>query len=69
MSLLVCVQEGLTALMRASDSGHKDVVKSLLAGNANPNITDKVVWVNWCILTIFHCLCTGYRSKCTLYGC
>ena len=41
--MISCViQNGLTALMKATDRGHKDVVESLLAGNANPNIIDKV---------------------------
>ena len=52
----MCVQEGLTALMKATNGGHKDVVKSLLTGFANPNITEEVVWVNWCTLTTAHCL-------------
>ena len=33
----------MTALMFATNSGHEDVVESLLAGNANLNITDKVM--------------------------
>ena len=54
--------------MWATDCGHKDVVELLLAGNANPNITDKVV--NCCtsydycyvansyVSRIIYCICT-----------
>ena len=40
---------GLTALMKATDHGYKDVVESLLAGNANPNFIyaiNCIVWVS-----------------------
>ena len=40
--------------MKATNCNHKDVVESLLAGNANPNIIDKVVCVNWGTLTTAH---------------
>ena len=36
------MQEGLTALMEATKSGHKGIVKALVEGKADTNIADKV---------------------------
>ena len=36
------MQVGISALMWASDSGHKDVVEVLLAQKADVHVTDKV---------------------------
>ena len=38
------MQEGLTALMEATKSSCKDVVKALVEGKADTNIADKVGW-------------------------
>ena len=63
--MFVLIQEVLTALMLATQRGHKEVVKVLLEKKANPNITDVVglclhVWV------IYYCsLCvqtTGWTA-------
>ena len=40
--LIDVTQAGLTALMLATQNGHPEVVKTLLDGKADPNITDKV---------------------------
>ena len=41
--LLWCVQDGYTALTRASMKGHIDVVKHLMVHKANVNAKDKIV--------------------------
>ena len=41
-SLLSIIQDGWTALMKASENGHTDVVKVLVEAKADLNITDKV---------------------------
>ena len=41
------IQEGITALMFATEYGYKGVVKALLERRANPNITNKV---NLCLI-------------------
>jgi hypothetical protein len=40
----VSIQERLTALMEATNRGHKNIVKALLDGKADTNITDEVGW-------------------------
>ena len=50
----VLIQEGLTALMLATQRGHKEVIKVLVERKANPNITEVVglclyVWI------MYHC--------------
>ncbi len=45
----VCLQNGRTALHRASDYGHLAVVEVLLEANADVNAGDKVRFVVlWC---------------------
>ena len=39
---LLCVQIGMTALIRSADEGHLDIVKLLLDRNANIEATDEV---------------------------
>ena len=41
-SLLSIIQDGRTALMKASDNGHTEVVKVLVEAKAELNITDQV---------------------------
>ena len=46
----VLIQKGLTALMLATQRGHKEVIKVLVEKKANPNITEMVglclhVWI------------------------
>ena len=41
-SLLSIIQVGRTALMKASDNGHTEVVKVLAEAKADLNITDQV---------------------------
>ena len=42
-SLVFNMQKSITALMYATQCGHKDIVKALVERKANPNITaDKV---------------------------
>ena len=36
------MQEGLTALILASQNGHSDIVDALLEAKANPDITENV---------------------------
>ena len=40
--LIYAAQAGLTPLMLATQNAHASVVKTLLDGRADPNITDKV---------------------------
>ena len=40
--VIVVVQVGLTSLILATQSGHTEVVKTLLESNADPNIIEKV---------------------------
>ena len=37
-----CAQEGLTALILATQNGHTEVVNALLDAKADPNITENV---------------------------
>ena len=41
-SLVVCIQDGWTALHKASEKGHSRVVKLLIAAKAQVDIKDKV---------------------------
>ena len=51
-SLLSIIQYGRTALMRASDEGHTEVVKVLVEAKADLNITDKVNLIINYLLTL-----------------
>ena len=42
MCFVCCAQEGLTALILATQKGHMRVVAALLDAKANPNITENV---------------------------
>ena len=39
------IQEGDTALLKATLRGHKNILKALLHHKANPNITKKVIYI------------------------
>ena len=51
-SLLSIIQDGETALMRASYNGHTEVVKVLVEAKADLNITDKVNLIINYLLTL-----------------
>ena len=57
----------MTALMLATQRGHKDIVKALVERKANPNITDEVclclhVWI------MYHCsLCLQTAGRSALF--
>ena len=56
MCTCVCVcgvQEGLTALMLATQTGHAEVVKALLHANADPNITENVSIEREMVVSLF----------------
>ena len=61
-------QAGLTALMLATKEGHASVVKTLLVGRADPNITDKVyccllhVWMMYILLLIVCAQTSGWTA-------
>ena len=68
--MVVFVQEGLTALMLATQRGHAEVVQALLDAKADPNITESVSIYSYYVasdLQYFHidCRleCTFFRSK------
>ena len=57
----------MTALMLATQRGHKDIIKALVERKANPNITDEVglclhVWI------MYHCsLCVQTAGRSALF--
>ena len=61
------LQEGLTALMLATQHSHKDIVKALVDRKVNPNITEMVglplhVWI------MYHCsLCVQTAGQSALF--
>ena len=66
-SVCIKIQNGLTALMVATQRGHKDVVNALVEKKANPNITDKV---GLClhVLIMYHCsLCVQMTGRSALF--
>ena len=56
-SLLSIIQFGRTALMKASDGGHTEVVKVLVEAKADLNITDQVILIINYILSYTHYRC------------
>ena len=72
LSIISCViQNGLTVLMKATDPDHKYIVESLLAGNANPNIIDKVtchqLFFDMIMFTVY-CIELATYTRCPQIG-
>ena len=59
-TLLMCT-EGLTPLMLATQSGHVQVVKTLIDRKAKPNLTDKVEWCLLHVWIMYYCSLCVYR--------
>ena len=51
-SLLSIIQFGGTALMKASDNGHTEVVKVLVEAKADLNFIDQVNLIINCLITL-----------------
>ena len=75
MCTCVCVcgvQEGLTALMLATQKGHAEVVQALLNANADPNITENVSIEREMVATLFidnFCFSTDCWMDCVAFCC
>ena len=73
ISNIICIvyQDGCTALMWASQNGHKEVVKLLLGHGADTNMRDRLVSVidmiymsdmSVCIY-VYICMCIGLSDQ------
>ena len=62
-SLLSIIQNGETALMKASENGDTEVVKVLVEAKADLNITDQVnLIINYLLTLIWVCIMTIFSS-------
>ena len=69
-ALVFYMQESMTALMLATQRGHKDIVKALVERKADPNITADKVGLCLHVWIMYHCsLCiTDQLLDCTAFG-